>query len=128
MKFITFCFSLILLISCASNENKIKKDNQKIIKKEDLRTGWENNNVYIVSVIAVTADEAIEKARHKILQDVVKVRMLNESRYTDIRKISNEFDEILKNGKIIKSEKSNGKLNILYKIEADNLKDKFKRK
>lgn len=119
--------SLILTISCSEKKNNVRTS-EPVVKKKTITTGWENNNIYIVKVTSTSVDSAIDMAKHKILKDVVKVRILNESRFTDIKLISSEFDPILKNGKVIKKEEIQGSVRIFFKIEDKNLKDKFRRK
>jgi len=130
MKILIYFF-IFIIVSCAgkstisdhNNTIKYDKPNVSVIK-----TGWKDNDTYTVKVVANSNNEAIEKAKHIILQDIVKVRMMNESRYTDIKKISGEFEPILKNGKIINEKKLESKIEYLYRITDKNLKDKFKKK
>ena len=73
-------------------------------------------------------DKAKDAAKHKILQDIVKVRVLNESRYTDITKISAEFDKPLKEGKVISQKQVDNGVIIYYQIRDTGLKEKFEKK
>jgi uncharacterized protein (DUF342 family) len=56
------------------------------------------------------------------------VRVLNGSRYTDITKISAEFDKPLKEGKVISEKKVSNGVEIYFQIRDENLKEKFERK
>ena len=54
--------------------------------------------------------------------------MLNESRYTDITKISAEFEMPLKEGKILLQNQTSEGIEIYYQIREQGLKNKFERK
>jgi hypothetical protein len=79
-------------------------------------------------VVSENLEKAKEKARHKILQDIVKVRMMNESRFTDISKINSEFDKPMKNGKVISEKRVANGIEIYYQIQDNGLKEKFEKK
>lgn len=134
-------FAIILTFSCASKDIKQsqvieKSPEQKteyVEKKEDKKEnppviGWIDKDTYTVQVIDDDLDKAKNAARHKILQDIVKVRILNGSVYTDITKISSEFDKPLKEGKVISQRQINGKIEIYFQIQDKDLKSKFERK
>ena len=96
-----------ILISCASDKNLIEeksspekssKITSEVPANQDVHLGWSDQDTYTVKIISRDIDSAIDAARHRILRDIVKVRMLNESRFTDISKISQEFENPLKNG------------------------------
>ena len=78
--------------------------------------------------MAEDLEKAKDKAQYQILKDIVNVRMLNNSRYTDITKIQLEFEKPLKNGVVIKQQDLSGGIEIWYQIRDDGLKEKFKRK
>jgi PBP1b-binding outer membrane lipoprotein LpoB len=134
------CFLLIVLIltGCAGKEivkepvKKISEDKAVEIVKQETETapptGWTDKDTYTVSVTAPDNDKAREAAKHKILHDIVKVRMMNESRFTDITKISAEFDKPLKEGKVISQKQVSGGLQIYFQIRDNGLKEKFERK
>jgi len=134
MKLNIFLLIFILLISgCAQKE--IKKDSvksepkiEKEVPKEVASIGWSNADTYTVKVIAESVDKGKEKAKHQILQDIVKVRMLNESRFTDITKINAEFDQPLRNGKVISEKKVENGVEIYFQINDEGLKQKFEKK
>lgn len=123
---------ILLLTSCAQKE--IKKDiikpepEKKTIISNEISVGWSDKDTYTVKVSAENLEKAKEKAKHKILQDIVKVRMFNESRFTDITKINSEFEEPLKNGKIISEKKVDNSVEIYYQIQDEGLKQKFEKK
>jgi len=144
---------LLLLSGCAKKEiikdkvePEVKKENvvkqekkkKKTIKQEPkkesetktdkISLGWNDQNTYTVKVIAENSEKGKEKAKHKILQDIVKVRMMNESRFTDITKINTEFEKPLKNGKIISETKNTAGIEIFFQIYDEGLKQKFEKK
>lgn len=144
-RYISLMISMLLLYGCAKDE--IKKDvvtkndvikNKEIVlpekkketipEKEKINVGWSDANTYTVTVISENAEKAKDKARHKILQDIVKIRMLNESRFTDITKINAEFDKPLKNGRIISEKKADSGVEIYFQIQDEGLKQKFEKK
>lgn len=124
---------ILLLTSCAQKEIKkdiIKLEPEKKItaNSEQISLGWNDKDTYTVKVSAENLEKAKDKAKHKILQDIVKVRMLNESRFTDIAKINSEFEVPLKNGKIISEKKVDNSVEIYYQIQDEGLKQKFEKK
>lgn len=124
---------ILLLTSCAQKEIKkdiIKPEPEKktITNNEQISLGWSDKDTYTVKVSGETLEKAKEKAKHKILQDIVKVRMFNESRFTDITKINYEFETPLKNGKIISEKKVDSNVEIYYQIRDEGLKQKFEKK
>lgn len=90
--------------------------------------GWSDEDTYTVKVTDKNEESAIDAAKHKILKDIVDVRVRNNSRYTDIVKIQDEFDMPLKNGKIIKQMPAAEGLTIFFQIRDKGLKKKFQRK
>jgi len=136
-----FIIILLLFIGCSS-EKQIKENNitvepvketvnepvKETVIEPEVKLGWADEDTYTVKIISKDLDSAIDSARHKILQDIVRVRMLNDSRFTDISKISSEFDQPLKQGKIIQSQQVSGGLEIYYQIRDQGLKKKFERK
>ena len=111
-----------------TEEKAVEIVEQKAETETPPATGWTDKNTYTVTVNAPDMDKAKEAARHKILHDIVKVRMMNESRFTDITKISAEFDKPLKEGKVISQKPLNGGLQIYFQIRDEGLKEKFERK
>jgi hypothetical protein len=125
--------TIFLFAGCAPKE--IKKDpitpETKIENKakvEDVSVGWSNLDTYTVKVVSDSIEKGKEKAKHQILQDIVKVRMLNESRFTDITKINAEFEKPLKNGRVISEKKVSNGIEIYYQIKDEGLKKKFEKK
>lgn len=124
---------LILLSGCAKKEIKeeIIKPETKIENKtinEQISTGWADADTYTVMVVSESVEKGKDKAKHQILQDIVKVRMMNGSVFTDITKINNEFEKPLKNGKVISEKKVENGVQIYYQIKDDGLKKKFEKK
>jgi len=54
--------------------------------------------------------------------------MISESRYTDITKISKEFEKPLKEGRIISDQKIDKGVEIYFQIKDKGLKAKFEKK
>lgn len=132
-----FIIILLLLMGCSSDKQIIKNDIatepvKESLKEPEIKTeiklGWADEDTYTVKVLSGNLDSAIDSAKHKILQDIVRVRMLNDSRYTDISKISKEFEQPLRNGKVISQQQSGGALEIYFQIRDQGLKKKFERK
>lgn len=124
---------IIILTGCVQKEIKkeVIKSDPKIETKivdEHISLGWSNNDTYTVKVISEDLEKAKNKAKHKILQDIVRVRMMSESRFTDITKINSEFETPLKNGKVISEKKVESGLEIYYQIHDEGLKQKFEKK
>ncbi len=134
MKFsIYFLIILLAFSGCAKKEIKkdIVKPEAKIEnnnKNKQISTGWSDLDTYTVKVTSESLDKAKEKAKHQILQDIVKVRMLNESRFTDITKINAEFDKPLKNGTVVSEKKIENGIEIYFQIKDQGLKEKFEKK
>lgn len=97
-------------------------------KIEDVSVGWSDLDTYTVKVVSESLEIGKVKAKHQILQDIVKVRMLNESRFTDITKINSEFEKPLKNGKVISEKKVADGVEIYFQIKDEGLKQKFEKK
>ncbi len=117
------CLAIVIVsISCATD-----KVSQTSIDSAPIPTGWSDDDTYTVRVTDKTEDDAIKAAKHKILKDIVDVRLRNNSRYTDIVKIRDEFDIPLRNGVIVKRQQNPEKLTIYYQIRDKGLKMKFQR-
>ena len=119
-----FSILLFFILSCQTTTIK-NTDNGK---ENDTSTGWLDSDTYTVRVVGSDGVIAVDKAKHKILKDIVNVRVLNSSKYTDISKIKNEFAEPLEKGKIIKKRNLPGGLEIYFQIYGKGLKKKFERK
>ncbi len=138
MRLSYFLLILPLIAGCAGKtvvKDTVKEENtvkiaEEIKPKEEIKpaTGWSDKDTYTVTVASDTLDKAKDIAKHKILQDIVRVRMLNESRFTDITKISAEFDKPLKEGKVLLQKQTPAGIEIYYQIRETGLKEKFERK
>jgi len=135
-------FFILFMAGCAQKEikkseiTKSEPEKEKVIIQEQtsekiteqITEGWSDKDTYTVKVTAENLEKAREKAKHKILQDIVKVRMFNESRFTDITKINSEFENPIKNGKILSEKKIENSVEIYYQIRDEGLKQKFEKK
>ncbi len=128
MRILIICvaISLVFLTACLSCKSEQKTE----VKKPDIKikVGWIDPNTYSVTVTGATEPQAITKAKHKILKDIVTVRIRSQSRYTDISKIKDEFEKPLRDGKVIKSFNDTAGLKIIFQIRDKDLKKKFERK
>ncbi len=134
MKKIIFLIIIaIFAVSCSAKKKKpVKKPIKKVIKKKKIlvpsvKTGWKNNDIYTVKVVDKTFLKAKDKAKHQVLKDIVNVRVMKGSRYTDIRKVSEEFKKPLENGKVVKQRKIEGGVEIYFQIYGKGLRFKFER-
>jgi hypothetical protein len=118
MKNMIIICTFLALVSCASSGPKTNNS---------VQTGWIDEDTYMVNVTGADEETAIAMAKHQILKDIVEVRMRNNSRYTDIEKIREEFTMPLQNGIIIKKTVIPKGLQIYYQIRDKGLKLKFQR-
>ncbi len=116
MKIICFPLFLFFILSCSSST---------VTNKLPQSTGWIDNDTYMVRVSGDTEQKAVENAKHRILKDIVDVRIRNKSRYTDIVKIKEEFDLPLRRGSITKKIMIPGGIDIIFQIRDTNLRNKF---
>ena len=134
-------FIIIVILFTACTQKEVKKETVKpaaketkeekketTVIKESFNAGWTGNDTYTVKIVASDIEVARNKARNQILQDIVKVRMRNESRYTDITKISKEFEIPLKTGQVISQKKVDAGVEIYFQIKDEGLKAKFEKK
>lgn len=134
MKLRVFIIIFILSLTCCAEKDLVKDQVKKetgtetVSKSESVNTGWSDTDTYTVKVIAENVERGKEKARHQILQDIVKIRMLNESRFTDITKINAEFDKPLKEGRVISEKKTEAGVEIYFQIKDEGLKMKFEKR
>jgi len=130
MKNLFFLLCVLVIFSCGSEQKKPDASKPVTEKKavENIKTGWADEDTYTVKVIAKNESIAKEKADNKILKDIINVRMMNQSKYTDITKIQEEFKDPLKNGTIISSKNVAEGIEIYYQIKDKDLKKKFERK
>jgi hypothetical protein len=98
-----------------------------IQNRASVQTGWSDEDTYTVKVTDKTEESAIDRAKHQILKDIVDVRMRNNSRYTDIVKIRDEFQVPLSNGVITSRIKTPEGITIYFQIKDKGLKKKFQR-
>jgi stress-induced morphogen len=101
---------------------------QKEPRQQQRKQGWTGDDTYTVRVTADSLETAIGLARHQILKDIVNVRMRNNSRYTDITKIQEEFKKPLNEGRVIDSIKTDADTEIWFQIRDQGLKEKFERR
>ncbi len=111
-------------------DEPVKKNEPKKIEKPAAvpETGWSDRDTYTVRVTGADEKAAKARARHKILKDIVNVRVLNGSMYIDITKIADEFDKPLKGGKVIHKNRVSGGVEIFFQIRDKGLKKKFQRR
>jgi maltose-binding protein MalE len=113
-------FIIALFVSCASAP--------AVDESKPVSTGWSDEDTYTVVVTEKTMERAVEQAKHQILKDIVNVRVSNQSRYTDIVKIRDEFDIPLKKGRIVSKKELPEGIQIYFQIRDTGLKEKFQRK
>lgn len=121
---------LILLITfCAITActGPVKKDS-KPDPVPFQQIGWIDEDTYTVKVTDVDEKQAIKTAQHKILKDIVEVRLRNKSRYTDIVKIKEEFDSPLSNGVVVYRKNLSDGIMIYFQIRDKGLRNKFQRR
>jgi regulatory protein YycI of two-component signal transduction system YycFG len=129
MNILTKSFNIIIILIillCAAFivcSKEITKSNGN--RTNEAITGWLDDDTYTVSVTAETQSKAVDMARHRILKDVVDVRVRKGSKYTDISMIKEEFKIPLENGQIIKSKNTAEGIKIYYQIREKNLRKKF---
>lgn len=119
----------VSIIACKTEQKPKKKVVKKNIQlKVEIKTGWSDPNTYTVKVTDKNIDSAKNRAKHRILKDIVNVRVMNQSRYTDISKIKDEFEKPLEKGEIIHQQEITGGVQIYFQIRDKGLKKKFERK
>ncbi len=119
MKKIWLFAAFVLLVSCAGAPGQ---------KSAPEQAGWADEDTYTVRVTERDEERAVDKAKHQILKDIVDVRVRNNSRYTDIQMIQEEFNAPLSNGVIISSRAVPEGLAIYFQIREQGLKKKFQRR
>ena len=121
-----------LLGGCGKTGQKVPVNDKKPVKIEKPQPGpvigWNDPDTYTVRAKGANLELAKGQARHRILKDIVNVRVLGGSRYTDITKIADEFDRPLKNGKVLKKNNVEGGIEIYFQIRDKGLKAKFYRR
>ncbi|MCU0846396.1 MAG: hypothetical protein MUD12_00750 [Spirochaetes bacterium] len=125
---------LLAFLSCSSNDKTTTQKNDTDIKKplsvndsSSLKIGWEDPDTYIVAATGSNEAAAVNNAKHKILKDIVNIRVRKGSVYTDISKIETEFENPLKTGKVLEKTNTDGGIKIYYQIRDKGLKSKFER-
>lgn len=94
----------------------------------EAKTGWEDTDTYVVKVTAESEEKAVNKAKIKVLKDVINVRFKLYGKYSKIAVIKDEFDKPLKNGKVINKRNINEGVEIYYQVRYKNLKKMFEKK
>jgi len=122
--FITIVF--VFFVSCTTSSPVVVPDEKVTEKKPEI--GWIDQNTYTVRVRGENLEEAKSRARHRILKDIINVRVRNGSRYTDITKIKDEFEKPIKNGQVIKESPDAEGIMIYFQIRDRGLRKKFERK
>jgi hypothetical protein len=125
-------FSILIItafiFSCAGTQKvETKKPITQVEEKETV-LGWVDNDTYTVKAQGNNREKAKDKAINKIFRDIVNVRVLNKSPYSDINNIMKEFKDPIDNGKIISEKKTADGVEINFQIHDKDLKKKFDRK
>ena len=123
MKKIVYAFVFASFLSCFSCLSTTTIEDSKTAT-----AGWSDDDTYTVTVDDIDEKKAIEQAKYQILKDIVNVRVKNNSRYTDIIKIREEFETPLLNGKIISKKNIPVGIQIYFQIRDTGLRQKFQRK
>jgi hypothetical protein len=123
---IALLFLAILGISCQKNIIQVTQNSDNI--DSSTISGWTDEDTYTVQASGETEPQALEMAKHQILKDIVNVRVRNQSPYTDITKIRNEFETPLNGGKILNIKNTTYAIQITFQIHEKGLKKKFERK
>lgn len=125
-------FSILIItafiFSCAGTQKVETKKPANQIKEKETVLGWADINTYTVKVQGATRGKAKDKAINKIFRDIVNVRVLNKSPYSDINNIMKEFKDPIENGKIISEKQTADGVEINFQIYEKDLKKKFDRK
>jgi len=127
MKKIFLFLVILFLTGCVSDRNTALKNNEPSVMP-DVRTGWIDADSYAVRAVAENERKAIERAKHRILKDIVNARIMNGSRYSDISKIQEEFFYPLLKGRVIESKDVPGGKEVYFLITDKGLRQKFNRK
>ncbi|HOO71225.1 MAG TPA: hypothetical protein PK926_05640 [Spirochaetota bacterium] len=132
MKKVIIFFCTVLVYSCSTQKQAVTdnapREQETSQYQENVHEGWAGDDTYTVHVTAEDMDAAVSMARHQILKDIVNVRMRNNSRYTDITKIQDEFKKPLENGKILNPGTRPDGVEIWFQIYDVGLREKFERK
>ena len=137
MKKIFLCLLIVFMSACTTQPVKetLPVVPEKEVNKEPeipvvpaIRTGWADEDSYTVIAVAEDAEKAQDKAKHRILKDIVTVRVSNGSRYTDITAIQQEFEKPLQRGRVLSQQQVDGGVEIYYQITDKGLRKKFERK
>ncbi len=121
-----------LALSCKTAEPVEVKPAESVPEAEpapeQIKTGWSDENTYTVSATGSDSYSARRAAEHRVLKDIVNVRVRNNSRFTDITRIRDEFSKPLRDGIILREEKTGDGVKIYFQITDEGLKQKFQRK
>jgi hypothetical protein len=127
---VIYVLMVALLVSCSTQDSR----NGSVTTPKDssqpkaFETGWNSNDIYIVQAKGENITKAKQKARLQILKDIVNVRVRSQSAYTELEKISKEFDDLFKNASILRQRDVTEGVEIYYQIKEPGLKFKFERK
>jgi hypothetical protein len=125
IKKITILIISAFIFSCSSGQ---KVDKTATVKKTETTTGWIDKDTYTVKTQGKNIEKAKDKAINKIFRDIVNVRVLNKSPYSDIKNIMEEFKEPISNGRIVSEKETQDGVEINFQIHDRDLKAKFERK
>ncbi len=133
-----------IMLGCATAEKKSvttavdKNEKTAEVKKEALpekkteyaetKTGWIDNDTYIVQVSSSDLQSAVDAAKTKILKDIIFVRAKLYGSYQKITEVKQEFQDPLKNGEIVKKRQIENGIEIYYQIRDRELRKKFEKK
>jgi ribosomal protein S20 len=128
IKKIIFLIITAFMFSCAGGQKVDTKT--AVTKKAEKETvlGWVDNDTYTVKAQGKNIEKAKDKAINKIFREIVNVRVLNKSPYSDIKNIMAEFKQPIENGKVISEKQIQDGVEINFQIYEKDLKKKFERK
>ncbi len=128
IKKIAFLLIAAFMFSCAGGQ-KVDTKTATVKKTEaEAVLGWSDNDTYTVKAQGKNAEKAKDKAINKIFRDIVNVRVLNKSPYSDIKNIMSEFKDPIEKGKVISENQNQDGVEITFQIHEKDLKKKFERK
>ncbi len=128
---ITVVFALTGIQSCkTAGQGEKPVIGRKVESRpvKEVKTGWEDPDTYVVMVVDESEEKAVNKAKIKVLKDIINVRFKLYGKYSQIAVIKDEFDKPLKNGEVISKRNLNGGVEIYYQVRYKNLKKMFEKK
>jgi hypothetical protein len=130
-----FAVILILVVMGIQSCKKTGQVEKPVIERkvestpvQEVKTGWEDPDTYIVKVIDETEEKAVNKAKIRVLKDIINVRFKLYGKYSKIAEIKDEFDKPLKNGKVVSKRDLSGGVEIYYQVRYKNLKKMVEKK